>query len=1073
MPLSGHDPARCLPNSVARTRTLQQVEHSQAYHFAIPTANMPWPETAKMSAPGVEQWQAALKNAFRRRLSVEIASAALRELKLFYPASGEAIANVLMSFRADGGGPDDPLLFRYTEHFLRESYINSADLLWALLSHSQFSSGSGHTPTGTIKSSFPTCEERIFTILTRMHFSGALTVTPPEMHSLTFALTRWLNVTYEYEMAKQLENVGLYALDSVAYGMYESLGSLVLTIFGKASFRVVAKQSWWKQRRSTIVRELQNFDLQILQWMQSQLVGRLQALGKMPPFMETDRDGRPILTPQQILDSIIDLPIIRTRAGLYVWLNACLCGRPQMDDLAMLGYLQARYSGDIQTAIVDLLTAAFDVLTNALLCKERTDTVWIIRSFISNKIPTLLALLASYLAPPMTVENCIQMAFMTEITIDVLPPISEGDKDVCETLRRTRAEFLRACVLHGLMSESLIEHILQEPSNSQPAGTKFTKEGLLAQCVNNVGRLEPLLRELQSMRGNAGAVAECIVQLINNLYLAKDTMSLKTVCNLLLKRIPDLDILMQYTQPANLLLPLCTVLNDWTHDQDQAEFTPSYEEFASILLFTLAFIHRYNLTKADAEILPSGNFVFDLMQNISTSIPLSDLSEDQNVQLSKWIEGLFATDEHGETSGISDDVMRQCPPKDFYKLVPTLFEQSVLACRSNCLPMNTFKGGLELLLEPFLLPSLIGGLNWLIMHSWADHGDVDVLLHVLDKLLKPSSSSQDTQTMHKAILGMVATRLSYSLHELLRKQPDKRAATGLINLLKPYTDQISRRTYQSGRKELREWAAVEGGGLLQCIRSAVRELSVWIPTNPPPRYNHGQFLAACELCGADAVLSAISTELKEQTTSGNGAQTLDVCVALICSPTIATAKSDSVRHALRLVISDTQTMLQKPNAEAEAMIRLARRVEAQLAVPQLPLPISADDQVATDQLMHDLGFPDAVAGSTASALPIDTGSNIVQGSSMLSDFSAANLDSGIDTSMDITGSSAPVISGVPSDNALQMGNSNFFDFPVNLGSGQHSGPGQNADTGVQTQEEDIFAGLDMGGDLGDEDFNFT
>jgi len=183
--------------------------------------------------------------------------------------------------------------------------------------------------------------------------------------------------------------------------------------------------------------------------------------------------------------------------------------------------------------------------------------------------------------------------------------------------------------------------------------------------------------------------------------------------------------------------------------------------------------------------------------------------------------------------------------------------------------------------------------------------------------------------------------------------------------------------------------------------------------------------------------------------------------------------SGSVRDMLRLVISDTHTVLQKPNADAEAVVRLARRVEAQLVVPQLSLPISTDDQAAADQLMHDLGFPDAVAGNAASALPIDQRSNIVQGSSMLSDFSAANLESGIDTSMDITGSAAPVISNIASDTALQVENSNFFDFTVNLGEGQHAGTGQNGDTGLQSQEEDIFAGLDMGGDLGDEDFNFT
>ena len=49
------------------------------------------------------------------------------------------------------------------------------------------------------------------------------------------------------------------------------------------------------------------------------------------------------------------------------------------------------------------------------------------------------------------------------------------------------------------------------------------------------------------------------------------------------------------------------------------------------------------------------------------------------------LEGLFTTDDQDETSGISDDTMRGCPPQAFYQLVPTLFQQMVIACKSGAL----------------------------------------------------------------------------------------------------------------------------------------------------------------------------------------------------------------------------------------------------------------------------------------------------------------------------------------------------------------------------------------------------
>jgi len=397
------------------------------------------------------------------------------------------------------------------------------------------------------------------------------------------------------------------------------------------------------------------------------------------------------------------------------------------------------------------------------------------------------------------VEPCIQTAFLS-IAMDPIPPISAGSMESTDTLKRTRLDFLQACALHGVVSDSTISSVLQEPIPGLPKVMKYTKEGLLSSCMSNIGRLEPLTAELQSTHGNVGAISLCIVDLIGTLCASKDTMSLKCACNILIKRISNMDIILQYTRPDTLLVPLLMLLKDWVHDQDQSEFTPAYEEFASALLFALAVLHRYGLTSEELGLAEAEIFVFEIMGETSAPTALSILNQEQNQQLAKWLEGLFATDDQGETSGISDEVMRQCPPQAFYRLVPALFEQSVMACKSGHLTVATFKSGLELLLEPFLLPSLVGGLNWLVSHSWEDHGDVDILLQVLDKLLKPSSSSAETQAMHRAVLAIVANPLERSLQDLLRKRSDRPVAIGMVKLLRNSAD--STRVISSGRVEM-------------------------------------------------------------------------------------------------------------------------------------------------------------------------------------------------------------------------------------------------------------------------------
>ncbi|WPH01014.1 mediator of rna polymerase ii transcription subunit 5 [Acrodontium crateriforme] len=1044
---------------------------------------MPYLDATAPVDPAAQQWHSFFHAAFRKCVQASNLEIALSELVRRNRLPPAEIANILMGFRARDRGFDVSLLFQYAKLLLRTKCIGTADVLLAMLRRSKFTRPAARIRTDACRAGLPTSEERMFTLITQLYLRGEIIVNPRDAHRLIYAIVRWMRTVVEYETTKQLETTGLHSPDVLTSGMYEALGSLALTVLSQRGIRIITKLKWWKARRSQIVGEMENFDMNILQWTQSQLAGRLRALSKMPPFVETDIGGRPIFTEQQILESVVDLPVVRSRAGLYIWLNACLCGRPLTDDMSLIGYLQARYPGDSQSLAVDFLIAAFDTLTNALLRKEPRQTVKEIRSFICNKIPIVLAMISGYITP-LSAEACIQMAFMA-ITMDILPPISAGSTDVREMLKRTRFEFLQACSMHGLVTEAAITGITQEPLPNMPRVAKQSRENLVAQCNSNAGRLETLVDDLQSMNGNVGAVASCVVDVINNLCITKDTMSLKSFCNILMTRIPDVDIILQYTQPTNLMLPLASLLNEWVHDQDQTEFTPSYEEFSCILLFVLTVAHRYDLTVLDIGIVDEDSFVSMLLRNLSDSTMPSELTEEQSGQLASWVEGLFSTDDHGDIGGIGDDVMRQCPPHAFYLLVPTLFEQSVLACKTNSLSLKTLKGGLELLLEPFLLPSLIGGLSWLIKHSWEDHGDADVLLQVLDKLLKPSSTSQETQAMHRAVLGIVATPLTQSLEELVRKRPEKKFAHALIELLKPYIGR--QRTHYRPKSESDQWASHGTYGLAASLRTVIREMISWtssVGPNPPTKYTHAMFTTACQILGPGEVLSVIVDEIKQQTAVGNGPTALDICTALICSPTpqagasalnlgSATSRDTNsllnVHDALRLTIANTNGLLSKPISETEALLRLSRRVESQSALPQLtqvPIPMQTQTH-ATDEIMKDLGFTDAdVAGtSTSDGVPLQ--------------IDVSSTDNFATTGLDLTNTTSQDLSNLTSDdNAMRLDqNHNFYGrvgMDMNAASGSMGAleTGNMMGDGQQSKEEDIFADLDMG--LGDfEDFSFA
>jgi mediator of RNA polymerase II transcription subunit 5 len=1009
-------------------------------------------------------WSTLFRNCFGHRIRATQVDKPIAELWSIQPIPGSQLASILFTSGAPG---IDPLIAEYLEIILRVTTIDTSDILVALLAHSRYALRKTAPTRAPISNAF---FEYVLSMLVRLVASGQRPKSTREARNVVRALGECLTACRAHEMVLLMQNVEVVqSPDPQVVASFETLATLAIALLNHPDVKPDI-DAWPPILKEKFASSCSDFADFISPLSHSQIGPRLQMLAKTPPL------GKPDFSTAEIASAVDDLPITNSRVGLYAYLNAALCARPLTDDISLFNYLHAKYQNDTQSLVSDLIVASFDVLANALQQNVSPNHLICYRSFIANKLPLLITTLSGSFAP-MTSQVYIQMA-LRRVDVHPFPPLS-SDTDTAnnEVLKKSRQEFVQACVMFQLGNEQAFHSVTGEsPAPVAPRVVRYSRQTLAQQCVANIHRVEELSRELEGMGGNAGAISGALVDTIQHLYTAKETMSLRTLCNALSRRMPLMDIILQYAQPSDVLFPLCNLLNEWTHDEDQSEFQPPYEEFASILLLILAVIHRYQLKEAEIGVFSSDTFIVKFLNNMSSSILVSALDGEQSKQLTKWVQGLYATDEHGETNGISDETMSHCPPQSFYMLVPTLFEQSVQACKLSALDINTLKGGLEFLLEPFLLPSLIGGLSWATKHSWEDHGDTEILLQMLRKLIQPDSISGDAQAMHQTILAMVSRPLVTSLQELQRRQPKRKDVIPLIEVLKSHVD--SQRSGKCSAVELTEWCAAPEGGLRATVGSVIRGLTRWSAQGSinsiPCNYKHQTITAALNLLGADEVLRIILDELSAQTRAGSGSAALEVATAIICAPSpssaalsqanvlmrfdqaapVSVSQRRTLRQALRARLEEHKELLSTTADRVEALVRLGRRVEAQLAVPaQLAMPMTNIDLGDMDITSADMQITDADLNMTGDGTTESAAAVVDQ------DFTAA-MDQSLQ--MDPSNISDPNAMSLDMSNDLFNGQDMNFDL---TGTSQQHGNGQ------MSNEDDIFAGLEM--DLGGDDFDFS
>ena len=151
-------------------------------------------------------------------------------------------------------------------------------------------------------------------------------------------------------------------------------------------------------------------------------------------------------------------------------------------------------------------------------------------------------------------DRCINMA-LARLTTYVFPPISADGVGVNEVLEESHKNFMQACFLHQLVSEPPASS-RQHTSTNPPRRNRYTKDLLVSQCTSNLHRIEELVNELPRLQGNAGAISLALVETIHHFCSSKETMSLKTVCNAILRQLSLMDIILQYAHLETIITPV-------------------------------------------------------------------------------------------------------------------------------------------------------------------------------------------------------------------------------------------------------------------------------------------------------------------------------------------------------------------------------------------------------------------------------------------------------------------------------------------------------------------------------------
>ncbi|KAI5461117.1 mediator complex, subunit Med5 [Mariannaea sp. PMI_226] len=1011
-------------------------------------------EAAGALQAAVTYWAAFFNRCIARRLDMDRFESFVKLVYSKHPLPPYVIADFFLRPQPNKHYTLDPRIPQYLQILYRLDYIDMAAILKALFKYS-----SSHTKAQSQLQSQPTAqadgsddqnaedkaqnstitrwetsywfEEFLFYFLTKSVVQGKPIPDSQTALDVVKIISKWMVLFTSASSAFAADVMEHLELSQARVDFESSRAALVALLMrlceNETLLKAVSKPEV-KDARKDLSSSLTNFvpTLQLVPEVTEKLELFRNDIANLDPVDKGKQDANAAM--DDLLESTVglgnfvvpEIPISNTRAGLYIYLNAALSARPLLDDHALFSFMSTRYQGDIQSSVIDLILASFDILANAVFRNEGQRDAHLLRSYLINKVPLLLYQLCPPEFSATSAEYCITQA-LSHVDTSIFPTASlmfDESRNNNPYTESVREEFCAACVLHGLVQREHVERILGEISMSyEPSLEKYSKEKLVQNCISDTDKIQGLVRELDRMDGNVGAVCQALIEILRQLCNNKETMSLKILCGQLAQKPLSLDVILLFERMPTILQPLCNLLDNWSYDEDQGEYQPVYEEFGAILLLVLAFAYRYKLSPSDMGIQSPNSCVAKILTRGHISRHNDELTEQENSHLSGWIHGLFDQ----EAGGLGDELMSSCPPQDFYLLVAPLFQNIVVACTYGALNDESLKGGIEYLVDTFLLPSLVPAIRFCADLLWIDQKEQKSIIKVLQLILLPSSISGEASMMLSSVKNLIAKPLEHALRTYQRRDPKNQDIEPLLRALKDSLP-LSRRSEEPEHNELESWTTAPGSGMVSAVKHTIQGLTQWSmhpSMNMPTSYTHRQVLVGLQILGPKRLLYVILEEIKQQSEAGNANIVYDVASAMICAPDVAKERIANgnvmdangnlppamqrpytLRDLLKAEAEKCKKIQKKDPAMAEIIVRLHRRVEVQMVMPEAQM-LQASDIPLMSGDATGLGDPmAAAAGMQGDTISTDMGLDMSM-TGVASDLGlGGSVSGGLDTSAD-------------------------------------------------------------------------
>ena len=605
-------------------------------------------------------------------------------------------------------------------------------------------------------------------------------------------------------------------------------------------------------------------------------------------------------------NAIANPQILPSRAATYAFLYTRLLYSSTIDDNALYNFLDTRYSSNTALMFNDLLISSFDALTKPS-CSQLPMYQAQCKIFLHNKLPTILAAIASNFQQIPTGQY-LQDIWNEQITL------------ANEQVIAIAKHFLHTCALHHLISTDNVQTLIGVDSNTVSAKGLFPKQALVDQVNANASRGPRLIDELAKNDGNAGPFSQAVTEIVHRYCQAKETHHLKDIANALVRQPATINSLGMFIRPGYFLAPLCTLLDEWSWDDIHGESQPMYEEFGSVLLLILTFKFRLGLSDDEVGLTSHTGFIAKYLTSGQSERMLSQMTDGEKDNLSDWIHNLY------ESEGISDDVTSSCSAKDFYLMVPSLLHQSMTALATGKLSQERLEGGLDYLLEPFLMPSLLSAFSWL---SRAVLKDQKHAMIILRRLATPPGNVESSK-VHRTILNIAHGVFTAALAH----HPDQTQYADIWALFgETAAFSVSSK---ATAEDIARWTA-EAGGVISPLRTAIQDM-IAVPS--AALYQPKLLITASQIRDPATVVNAMIALLVQSASNGFPHLLLDVVATILACTNL---QGISFRNALQLLHARLGTFVKSgERLFAEALIHLYRRVEV-YAIALTPQP-GAEEQ---------------------------------------------------------------------------------------------------------------------------------